>query len=47
MPALDFLSEAVRFMTIIKVFSTIDHVGRICVPFLDFTLSETSQDQKE
>lgn len=47
-PALDFFSEAVRFMTIIKPFPPpIDHVSRILVPFLDFTLSETSQNQKE
>lgn len=28
-------------------FPPIDHVSRILVPFLDFTLSETSQNQKE
>ena len=47
-PALDFFSEAGRFMTVIKpFFHSIDHASRILIPFLDFTLSETSQVQKE
>lgn len=46
-PALDFFSEAVRFMTIIKPFPPIDHVSRICIPLWDFTLLETSQIQNE